>query len=382
MIKKTFSEMVSEGISFLARNTNITYFSDGSIAKALVEATALEIFRLQNFVANISENSFLGTSTGVYLDLFGQMLGLPRLVQRVAFATAEDSSVRFFVTNGTLGSRLPHSTDTRKGLVPANTTVTNAAGTVLYTIPSSVEFPINSKSVYVPVVASDDGSEYNIGAGQLTRHNLSNTDVQVTNDTAIVTGGDVESDNDYRYRLSKAMSTRFGANRTAVQVAATTQPSVIDARVIEFARGAGTFDVLLIPKGNRVTNENKQNALRAINQVIAFGIYPSVREPEYVRLKVIVQLRYKAEATEGIKAASKQLAQTATLNHLSTIPLGGELIINQLRSSILSALPEVVDLNILEICLNGRPKVIRNIKLKEDELFIPDDTISNPIVIV
>lgn len=382
IIKKTYAEMVADGIRYLSRNSDVSYFSEGSIARALVEATALEINRLQNFVSAISENSFLGTASGLYLDLFGQMLAIPRLVSRTAFATAEDGAVRFYVNSGTLGSRLPHPTDTRKGLIPAGTTITNSTGTTQYVVANATEFQINSKSVYVSVISNDTGAEYNIGAGQLTIHNLSNTEVLVTNDTAIVSGGDVESDSDYRYRLSKALTTRFGSNRTAVQVAATSQPGIVDARVIEFARGAGTFDVLLIPKGNRVTEDIKNNSLRAINQVIAFGVYPTVREPEYVRFKIIVQLRYKTETTSGRKDSIRNSIQSAILAYFATIPLGGEFVVNQLRSVVLSNSDDVVDINITEVCIDGKPRVLRNIKLREDEIFIPDDKVPDPVIVL
>lgn len=121
--KKTFTDMVSDGLNYLSRNTSITYFGDGSIAKALVEATALEISRLQNYVSSISENSFLSSATGVYLDLFGEMLGLPRLTSRTATVSAEDGAVRFYVTSGTLGSKVPHPLDRTKGLIPKGTKV-------------------------------------------------------------------------------------------------------------------------------------------------------------------------------------------------------------------------------------------------------------------
>lgn len=374
--------MVSDGIRYLSKNTGISYFSEGSIARALVEATALEINRLQNFVSTISENSFLGTATGIYLDLFGQMLAVPRLLSRTAFATAEDGAVRFYTNSGTLGTRLPHPTDGRKGLIPAGTTITNSLGTTQYTVAGPVEFPINSKSVYVPVASSDTGGDGNVGAGQLTIHNLSNSDVLVTNDIAIVSGGDVESDTDYRYRLSKAITTRFGSNRTSVQVAATSQPGVVDARLIEYARGAGTFDVLLIPKGNRVTEQMKNNSLRGINQVIAYGIYPTIREPEYVRFKLTVQLRYKTETTTGRKDILKNLVQSSILGYFANIPLGGEFIVNQLRSDILSVSDDIVDIKLTEICLDGKPKVLRNIKLRQDELFVPDDKTPDPVIVV
>lgn len=379
--KKTYSEMVNDGIGYLANNTDITYFGDGSIARALIEATALEISRLQNFVTGLSDNAFLSTASGIYLDLFGEMLGVPRLTSRTASATAEDGAVRFYVNSGTLGSRLPHPTLRTKGLIPANTIISNGTGNIEFYVLSNVEFPINARSTTVPVIAAVKGSGYNVGTNQLVSHNLGIADVFVTNDISITTGGDVETDVEYKFRLSKAMTTRLGANKSAVQLAAMALPGLVDVRIQEYARGAGTFDILLIPRGNKVTEDVKQTALRSVNQVIAFGIYPSVREPNYVPVALSLRLRYKPSTTDGQKITIANTVQSALLSYLGNIPMGGELVINQIRSTVLGVSPEIVDLTILELCLEGKSRTLRNFSLKEDELFVPDNSVADPISI-
>ena len=378
---KSFSDMVSDGIDYLSKNTSITYFGEGSIARALIEATALEVSRLQNYITSLYNNSFLSSATGIYLDLFGEMLGIPRLTSVSATALSADGNVRFYVTSGTLGSRLPHPTNRQKGLVPIGTKVYDTTSYLEFTVTESTEFPVNSKSAYVTVIAASAGASFNVGVNQLVNHNLSLSDVYVTNDLAINTGGDVESDADYKYRLTKAMTTRFGSNKSAIQVAALSRPGVVDSRIVEFARGAGTFDVLLIPRGNKLSEDLRQDTLRAINQATAFGIYPVVREPVYVGFAVTIKIIPNDNAVTSIDIL-KQNAQSAVLSYLSTVPLGGEIVINQIRSTVLASSRDIKDIQILELCVDGKPRTLRNIILKEDELVIPDDSLPDPIKII
>jgi uncharacterized phage protein gp47/JayE len=379
--KKTFADMVQEGIQYLVKNTNITYFSDGSIAKALIEATSLETSRLQDYVSGAFQNAFLSSAAGIYLDMWGDTLGIPRITDRRATAQVQDGAVRFYVSGGTLGSRLPHPTNSGLGLIPARTLIYNAAGTVEFVVTEDVTFPINSKNVFVPVSASGTGSGYNVGINQLTTHNLSSTEIKVTNDIAIATGKDIESDDEYRYRLTRAMTSRYGSNLAAIEVASIVSPGISRAEIVQYARGAGTFDVLLIPQGNKVTTTAKEQTRRAIEQVSAYGISFAIREPEYVPIKITVQLVYNSGTTEAEKVNIRDRVQSSILSYIGSIPLGGELIINQIRAAALIS-PSIKDIKILELFINCKPRTLRNVQLVEDELFVPDPEVPDPIEVI
>ena len=373
--------MVKDSVRYLIKNTGITYFSDGSIAKALVEATNLEISRLQEFINSTFQNSHLSTASGIYLDMWGETLGLPRIKDRRATAQIQDGAVRFYTVSGTLGSRLPNSANPGLGIIRLGTVITNTANTVEFSVTEDITFPVNAKSVFVPVVAGAVGAGFNVGVNQLTVHNLNDSEIKVTNDIAITTGKDIESDDEYRFRLSKIMTSRYGSNLAAIEVSAISNPGVSRAEVLQYARGAGTFDVLLIPQGNRVTESAKENTRRAIEQVAAYGISFNIREPEYVPIKVTIQLIYQNNITEGEKIVIRNDVQSAILQYIASIPLGGELIINQLRATCLLN-SRVKDIKILELYINCKPRTLRNVKLSEDELFTPDQLTPDPVEVI
>jgi uncharacterized phage protein gp47/JayE len=379
--KKTFSDMTRDSLRYLSDNTEVTYFQQGSVARALVEATNLEISRLQDYISTSVENAFLSTANGAYLDLFGELLGIPRITDRRADASIEDGSVRFYVSTGTLAARLPSSIP-GQGIIPAGTIVRNPQGTIVFEVSTTTSFPSNIRSAFVPVRAAFSGAEFNIGANQLTDHNLPSDEVKVTNDISITNGSDVENDQEYRYRLSKAFTTKFGANKTTIQIAATSQPGVARSEIVPYARGAGTFDVLLIPQGNRLTQTTIDNTKRIVESVAAFGISPRIREPEYVAFKVMAQLRFDPNTPEGVKSAARLSAESAILRYFSEISIGGEMIVNQLRAAVLNSSSVIKDVKIIEFCLDGKPRLLSNVTLNKDELFIPDPTAEDAVSVM
>lgn len=379
---RTYNEMVADAVSYLSNNTNITYLEPGSTARALLDATMLEVAKLQDFVVTNFENSFLSNAKGPYLDIIGNSFGIARKLEGRAKVYKEDAAIRFYVRSGTLGQRLPHPTDTTKGLIPANTTLSNPDGTAQYSVSEDTIFPINSKSVYVDAIASSTGSAGNLGVNQLTVNSLNISDVYSTNDITITVGSDQESDDAYRYRISKAFTTKFGATSAAIATAANSIAGVSISELVPFARGAGTFDVLLVPRGNRLSKSTKDQALRAIESVTAYGISAKIKEPEYVPICITAKLRFAPGTEQGQQNALKDLVQSVILNFLSGIRIGGELVINQLKAAILNTNQQILDVTILELCIDNRPRGIRDYKLASDELFIPDELNSDPIQVL
>jgi uncharacterized phage protein gp47/JayE len=380
--KKEYFKMVNDAIEYLVKNTDITFLTDGSMAKAFVETNCLEVSRLQDYVSEVFKNAFINTATGFHLDLWGETLGLPRITGRRASANIEDGAVRFYVTSGTLGTRLPNPINSTQGIIQAGTRIYNTTRSISYTVLNDVAFPKNAKTVSVPVIASDNGSEYNVGANQLTLHNLDTNDVYVINDLAISSGADIESDQEYRFRLSRAMSSRFGNNPAAIEVASMVSPGVASSKLMQYSRGAGTYDVLLVPRGNKLTPSAIAQTNRALEQVTSYGISFKVREPEYVPIRIALQIIYKTGVASGKKQTISAQVQSSVLAYIGTIPMGGELVINQLRSVVMSVDTDINDIKILELYVNCRPRTLRNIQLREDELFIPDEQVNDPIQVV
>lgn len=369
---KSLAQMNADSLAYLASNTDITYLSEGSLARGLVEATNSEISKVQEYIAASYANTFLNSASGYYLDLIGQMLGVKRLPVSAGSASAEDLNVQFSVPSGSLGDKFPNPGNLNQGKVPIGTKITTQDGSIVYRVSEDVVFPRNLKSVFVPVVSDQAGNNYNVGRNKLVSHN-GPAGVTVTNLKPIDNADAVESDAQFRYRLTNFVASQPTGNEIAVRLAALGSADISNVVLQEFARGAGTFDALLVPVGNSVSFRSSEVIRKSIERVSAFGVSVRVKQPDYIKFKLTIQLVPAKGSALGILDVNKLNAKTAVLNYFESIRLGGELIINRLRAEIINAVTEdIKDINILELCLDGKPHVIRNVKLNATELFTPD----------
>ena len=370
---KSLPQMNSDSLQYLAKNTEVTFLSEGSIARGLVEATNFEISKVQEYIVASYSNTFLNSASGYYLDLIGQMLGVKRLPASSGSSSMEDKNVKFYVNNGVLGNYFPNQSSSTQGKIPAGTTISTADASVVYRVSEDVAFPKNAKDVFVPVMSDSSGPAFRVGRNKLISHS-GPSGVLVTNLKAIDNSSAIESDAQYRFRLANTIAARPTANETAIKLAALGSPDISTVVLNEFSRGAGTFDALLVPVGNTVSNRSAEIVKRGIESVAAFGISVKVREPEYIKFKITVQLISAIGSSISNIDVNKIKAKNAILSHFETIRLGGELVINRLKSDIITSLSsDIKDINIIEICFNGRPHLVRNYKLKADELFTPDN---------
>ncbi len=371
---KSLTQLNSDSLQYLAENTNITYLAPGSISRGLVEATNAEISRLQEYIFSNQSNCYITTAAGYYLDLIGEMLGVKRLPARAGSVNASDQNIQFYVTNGILGDALPDPGNLNQGKIPSGTSISTTDGTITYRTIEDTYFPRGYKSVFVSAISDKIGEQYKVGRGKLLQHNAG-VGAFVTNLKSIDNAAAAETDAEYRYRLVNSVASRPTSNELAIRLAVLGASDISNVVLQQYARGAGTFDALLVPVGNSVSFASSEGVRRSIEAVSAFGVSARVKQPDYVFFRISIQLIPQDGANLGAVDASRIRAKNAVLDYIDTIKLGGELIINRVRAAVIDSVGDrIKDINIVDLSLNGRPHVIRNIKLKPTELFTPDNT--------
>lgn len=169
-------------------DTEITDFNEGSEIRNLLEAIATNIFHLEYNDQQILKASFLATSWGSWLDLFGEELKLPRDPGRqsqgdVTFSIPEP--VNYLIT------------------IPQATRLVASDTGLYYDTYMTVEIPIGETSVDCPIYSVVPGAGTNAKADTITL--FENTSlypsVSVTNPEDCTGGTDTESDETYRQRL-------------------------------------------------------------------------------------------------------------------------------------------------------------------------------------
>lgn len=378
---KTLPEMNRESLEFLLANTDgrITMLSPGGIARSLVESAnraADQVFTALD--ANLA-GAYLSQATGPRLDLLGEMFGVRRRSSTTALVSQSDNAIRFYVATGTLYDRLPDPTNRNRGLLPAGTQVYNSDSSIVYSVVEDTYFPRAAKEVFVAARASVTGPSHNVGAFVLTRHNLGDPSVKVTNPTSIQTALAPETDAELRLRISQLVLARQGGNETAVRLAVLSAPGVADVRIVPNFVGAGSFDVMVIPVGNRVSVETILVANSNLQQVVPLGMFYRVREPDYLRFSLVVSLRYNTKVFEAARDLVRVNAERAILDYFGSISLGGEMVVTALGAAIKNSDPGIDDYSIDALCINGRPQLLSNHRLGPDQLWLPDENLVDPV---
>lgn len=379
---RTTGEMNQLSIEFLLRNSDITLLTPGSAARALLETNNRHIEGFYDSLTVNMASAHLTTARGAYIDVIAQMFGMRRLQPRQAFTTPVDRAIRFYVSQGSLVTHLPDPANLNQGKVPSGVQVTNDDGTVIYTVDQEVYFPRTATEVFVSATCSSIGEVGNVGAFVLTKHSLPNASIQVSNPTTITTGTSTESDSEFRTRISNYILATEGANRTAVRLAALSAPGVADVRIIPWLMGAGSFDVLLIPVGNRIASEAVLVAKRGIEEVVAFGMAFRIREPDYVRFSMVIRAQYTSDTLTAGQTEVRGTVERAVLDYMGNVRMGQEMVVTELGAAIRNADQRIYDYKIEAMCFNGKLLLPHNFRLMDDELFIPDEQLVDPVRVI
>ena len=206
--------------------SKITDFNEGSEIRNLLEAIAVDIFHLELNNQQILTASFLSTSYGSYLDLFGEELNTPRQIGTSAWGTVTFSipePVNYNIT------------------IPVYTTIVSSETGLFYNTNMTVEITAGETSVDCPAYSQVPGANTN------AEKNTLNTflDVppspllSVTNSEAFTEGKDTETDEDYRKRLLEVKGQdSFGSKEYYIRIG---------------NRVKGVHDVALVDSSNGYT---------------------------------------------------------------------------------------------------------------------------------
>lgn len=398
LFEKSYERLQGISMNELVNSTTITRTTPGAKARAILQVVNRELSTAyQEFDINMLR-AFLPYAQGRFLDYLGDMLGVPRLGARRAEATSSEKLVKFFVENGTFGS-LNNGNDI---FVPSGTiisTLPNGEGIVFRTA-LEVILPANESERFISVQAVRDGEGANLGPGRLRFHKFTGyaagTGLKVTNVGVIANGANVESDNNYRFRIANQTLASERANETAIRLALISIPGVSDIVMRRYARGIGSFEVIIqtvVPN----TPDNIIDACQAaIARVQAQGVFGRAVKPRLTGMTFQVSVTWRQDTTTEDKARITEAIRTAISDYVNNIPIGQEFIYNELIERIMSVSDKILNIGTTRRAIDlihiYRESKLRDNKLKEeligdyktapDERVIIEPSVDKPIMIV
>jgi hypothetical protein len=222
---RSYSQILTDAVTlFVAADTGVTDFNEGSVVRTLIEAWVLEMFRLYTDLARAVNDA----QQNAAYETFG-----------FSPLAAQPASGRVLFT---LAAGFP---STQSITIPAGTVVTSSVNSsYIYTTQAAVTLSSTQPTAEVVVVAATAGALYNVGPNALDTVQVAGSQfVTVTNPRAFITGQDAESDLDRRLRFAQYLVGIHRGTRDAIlyglQTTTLTDP---DGYVIERVAKAATIE--------------------------------------------------------------------------------------------------------------------------------------------
>lgn len=368
-VRKDKDVILRQALTKLQNTTPITSVSPGSVARSLVETITTELGDFYDILDFNMTMSSISTATGRALDLFGQLYNIQRK-SLTELATIDKSLGSFyFYIDQPFGSNIT---------IPSGTVVFTDSNTFIgqkfsYRTTEDVGIFIGRTKVYCSITPANNDSVFTAGAGTLTQHTFVSpigTTVKCTNPKPITAQTSVETDDDYRTRIIKAVRTSAGGTAEALRFAGLAVSGVRDIKIRNAPYGLGSFEVLIVTEDidqSGIIVGNVTDTLRLLRPV---GCTMYIKEPETLTVEMDINVSFK-----NIRNVDKQnfarRIKIAILRYINTLTVGEVLVYNKLVQSILDAVEFVNDVSFTSLKVNGSEILRRNYTPEEDQQLIP-----------
>lgn len=327
-------------------NTTLWANIDSSVIGMITKIVAAELDLVYQTINQVAENSQISTAVGAALDNLGLELGLPR---------------NEAVKSGSLGGPRPvrfTNTGVSSVTIPVQTRIWNDATPQLPFITIEGAIIAAGQSAELHVTAVETGEVYNVGIGQLNKHNVSNASVTVQNILPIQNGRLKETDASYRERIIQDYRRRKVLNLSNLAAMLRGVSGVKDVFVLNLARGDGTVDCIIIPYSYTDTNQVVAECNRVLIENVDAGISARAKGPNYRQLTVSINIRFTpsvGDRREDVRESIRQQIRARIDNMPVETGQGeGSLYVGQLRAAAQIADASVLDAN-LSLMLDGSP---------------------------
>jgi len=398
LFARSLTDLTADTLNELSRTTNITKLSPGSKARALLDAINKRLEEAyQVFDLNLTR-AFVSSAPGQYLDLIGELLGVTRISGVAASVSSDMEVVKFYVESGTFADINAGSSIT----IPNGTlisTMANLSG-IIYRVTSNVILPSTDSEVFVPVESTMTGNVGNVGAHSLTFHNFRgysdqvNETLKTTNIHPVANGANLESDANFRFRISNRVLEVEAANEISIKLAALSTPGVADVIIIPRYRGIGTFGLLIESTTPTVSESLIDDVQGRVSLVQGLGTIAHIRRPYEAGMVIRTTVQYHAQTDDATLTNIEYDLDQVIRTYVGELGIGDPFIVNKMVSRMFAVSPNIKNFGVAgtpleEVYVYTDSRVEDN-KMKQrllgdyepdfDERVIIEPSVSVPIV--
>ena len=319
----SFDDLVNVMTSMLASNSPITKFSSGSVALALIQASAACGVSIEQYIAYIYATERLTTCVGLDVDTYINDYGMKRLP--AASASLTITATRVLTTTELL---VYPTTTTTAALVQTaqNAVQFQVVGDVNQPAWDPVRlayvFPINTTSIGLTVAALVPGSGGNVASNTVTKVVSGLFGVNtVTNPSQVVNGADQESDVAVKIRFPLYLQSLKTSNTASIQNAILAASPKATFKIIEYLTFAGAafpsgFTIVVDDGTGAASNVFLNSVTTNVNVTRAAGSQFAVTRPTNVAVNVAVTVSPSSGTSLAVVQTSVVASITSYINGL------------------------------------------------------------------
>lgn len=329
--------------------SNITRTEEGSIGRALQDSIRSELRAVEDRIDTAGADANPITSSGPHLELWSEFFDQERDLTVRAEVQEADRVVRL-----TPGPGASTFGDLNGGLAMTVTASEFRAfgRSQLFTDRGVEEFDIEYElfedltlnpadtEQYISIIATQPGSEFNIGANQLKDHNFINyttyPDIKLTieNLSPITNGDDDEDDDRFRYRLSRLGFLRPVDFPEQISNEINRIPGINDVITIQNFSGSGTIDYFIDTQSFQVPDNILDQAREAVQRANNHGANINVDKIQRLGIAIELTVKFKPGTTEEDKNIILNNIELQITNEIVTTNIGESLDLEDLYRRI------------------------------------------------
>lgn len=191
-----------------------------------------------------------------------------------------------------------------------------------------------------------------------------------------VTRKEAETDTAYRKRISESVYTTAGGNQLAIESVLNQYNGVAKYEYRKYAFGPGSFLVFIYPEVE-VKNEYQLilGVTEALKEVVSEGIYFEVQVPVSIPVGLELVLQFRENTEEIEKRETRARIKMACASYLSQMEKDEVLIINEIIQRVMETSDKIVDMNFVNLTINGKAQQISNTYPLSNQRFVVGDLI-------
>jgi uncharacterized phage protein gp47/JayE len=372
---KSKQQVLSSILTALQKNAGITATYPGSIAKALAEAMAVEIGDLYEAIKFSVDQTSLATASGRALDLIGDLYGVFRRSISTDLQDERSSfNIEFYISQPQ-----PSSITIPSETIVFNDVTNFSSAQYQYRLSGPVVISAGTTRAYGRVVPNFASGDFTASKGSLTRHNFISPDgiiVYCVNTKEVYSMLNMESDEIYRKRISKAIKSNSFGTAESLRLRALGVKGVRDVRIRESSYGLGSCDVIVVPESQIINTELVNTIYQSLNEVKPVGIKLNIRIAERTPVNVGVSIVLPAGLNASVVTGIENQASLFLRRYLNSKTIGDSISYSDIESQVKIASDFIKSVNILSVSINNQeiPKGIY--RINDDRKYMIAGTVS------